>query len=147
MSFPEIMQPEKIHQSIVMTTRFGDSRSAFVASGIAVSHVTYENIVLLVNEAFDLFLDRYGFSKANIAGTNITVPSFEITYHNELKANENITIDVTVTEIGNKSTKIVFILKKSNGSIAAKARLSLIFFNYKEQKTDLVPEAFKKLFM
>jgi acyl-CoA thioesterase FadM len=142
----EIPLPDIIHYKTTILTRFSDSRSAKVASGVVVSHVTYENIVIIVNEVFDQFLEAYNYSKANIAGSNITVPSLEITYHDELQANESVNAEVSVAEIGNKSIKVIFILKKGNGNIAVKARLSLIFFNYKEKKPEAVPEEFRNQF-
>ncbi|MEM4271295.1 MAG: acyl-CoA thioesterase [Candidatus Pacearchaeota archaeon] len=142
----EILLPETIHFQTELKTRFSDSRSALVASGIVVSHVTYENIALIINEVFDLFLENLGYSKANIANSNIIVPSFEITYHAELKANESIQAQVSVTDIGNKSFSLIIILRKQNGDIAVRSRIGLIFFNYKLQKTEPVPEEFKRRF-
>jgi acyl-CoA thioesterase FadM len=146
MPFPEIPQPPNVHFTVELQTRYSDSRSAYVASEIVVSHVTYENIVLLVNESFDLFLEHNGYSKANIAGSNITVPSIEVTYHGELKANQKIIAEVSVVDMGNKSFSLVVFIKKEDGSIAAKARISLIFFNYKTQKTEQIPEEFRRKF-
>jgi acyl-CoA thioesterase FadM len=146
MSNPIIDVPLKPHFVTEITARHYDTRSALVASGIVVSHVTYENTVLLINELFDLFLEYFQFSKANIAGSNITVPSLEVTYHAEIKGNEKLNGEVSVVEMGNKSCQLLIILKKANGVIAAKARVSLIFFNYKDQKTEIIPDEFRKLF-
>ncbi|MDX1960204.1 MAG: acyl-CoA thioesterase [Leptospiraceae bacterium] len=142
----DIPIPEKPHFQTEMKTRHYDTRSALTASGAHVTHLTYENIVLLANEGFDLFLENFGFSKANITGSNITVPSLEVTYHKEIKGNETLILEVSVLEIGNKSCQLIVIIKNKSLEVAAKARISLIFFNYKEMKTEVVPESFKKLF-
>lgn len=146
MAYPDIPKPDKIHFHTELRTRHGDARSAYVASEIVVSHVTYENIAILVNEAFDLFLENFGYSKANIAGSNITVPAFELSFHGELKANEKIIADVSVVDMGNKSLSIIVFISKEDGTVAAKGRISLIFYNYKLQKTEPIPEEFRRKF-
>ncbi len=126
--------------------RLADARSAVTASGAYVSHVTYENMVLLINEAFDIFLASTGDSKWNIAGSNIIVPKMEIEFKSEVKAGEVLTFQVTPTNFGNKSFDLITVVLKGNGEIAAVAKTVLIFFDYKDKKTVAVPEPFKKRF-
>jgi acyl-CoA thioesterase FadM len=146
MSYLEIAKPNKIHFTTELKTRYSDSRSAFVSSGIVVSHVTYENIALLVNEAFDLFLEYFSYSKANIAGSNIIVSALELSYHAELQANQKIIAEISVTDMGTKSFSLIVFLNKEDGTIAAKGRISLIFYNYKLKKTEPIPEEFRRKF-
>ncbi len=124
--------------------RHADARSAITASGAFVSHVTYENMVLLVNEAFDIFLASNGDSKWNFAGSNIIVPKMEVEFKSEVKAGEVLTFQLTPTNFGNKSFDLITVVKKENGEIASVAKTVLIFFDYKEKKTMPVPESFKK---
>ncbi|MDZ4726062.1 MAG: thioesterase family protein [Leptospira sp.] len=123
--------------------RHADARSAITASGAYVSHVTYENMVLLVNEAFDLFLSSTGDSKWNIAGSNIIVPKMEVEFKSEVKAGEVLTFQLTPTNFGNKSFELITVVKKENGEIASVAKTVLIFFDYKDKKTMNVPETFR----
>ncbi|MCZ8155461.1 MAG: acyl-CoA thioesterase [Leptospira sp.] len=127
-----------------IAVRHADARSAVTASGAYVSHVTYENMVLLINEAFDHFLASTGDSKWNIAGSNIIVPKMEVEFKNEVKAGEIITFHVTPTNFGNKSFDLITVGLKENGEVCVVSKTVLIFFNYQEKRTMPVPEDFKK---
>jgi acyl-CoA thioesterase FadM len=127
--------------------RHVDARSAITASGAYVSHVTYENMVLLINEAFDIFLASSGDSKWNITGSNIIVPKMEVEFKSEVKAGEVLTFQLTPTNFGNKSFDLITVAKKENGEVAAVAKTVLIFFDYKEKKTMTVPELFRKRYL
>ncbi|GBF50906.1 thioesterase-like family protein [Leptospira ryugenii] len=123
--------------------RHADARSAITATGAYVSHVTYENMVLLINEAFDLFLASNGDSKWNFAGSNIIVPKMEVEFKSEVKAGEVLTFRIQPTNFGNKSFDLITAVIKENGELAALSKTVLIFFDYKEKKTMPVPEAFR----
>jgi acyl-CoA thioester hydrolase len=129
-----------------ITVRHSDARSAITASGAYVCHVTYENMVLLINEAFDLFLADFGDSKWNIANSNIIVPKMEVEFRSEVKPGETLTFQLTPTNFGNKSFDLITVAKNEKEEIAAVAKTVLIFFDYKEKKTMQVPESFKKRF-
>lgn len=123
--------------------RHADARSAITATGAYVSHVTYENMVLLINEAFDLFLASNGDSKWNFAGSNIIVPKMEVEFKSEVKAGEVLNFRIQPTNFGNKSFDLITAVIKENGELAALSKTVLIFFDYKEKKTMPVPEAFR----
>lgn len=146
MAEPGITIPTNPAFETKFPVRHADARSAVTASGAYVSHVTYENMVLLINEAFDIFLASTGDSKWNIAGSNIIVPKMEVEFKSEVKAGEVLTFQVTPTNFGSKSFDLITVALKGNGEIAAVAKTVLIFFDYKEKKTVLVPEPFKKRF-
>ncbi|TGK64742.1 acyl-CoA thioesterase [Leptospira wolffii] len=127
--------------------RRSDTRSATVVGGLYVSHLTYETLIPLVNEAFDAFLESNSWSKADIAGANIIVPKMEVEYKSEAKAGDNLEFGVGVSNLGRKSCELdVFAVQKTSREEVAKAKIYLVFYDYVAKKTLEIPETFRKRF-
>lgn len=130
-----------------LSVRRADTRSATVVGGLFVSHLTYETLIPLVNEAFDAFLESYSWSKANLAGANIIVPRMEVEYKSEARAGDVLIFRVGVSELGKKSCELnQSIVQKASGEEVAVVKISLVFFDYVAKKTLEIPEEFRRKF-
>ncbi|TGK04998.1 acyl-CoA thioesterase [Leptospira semungkisensis] len=130
-----------------IVVRGSDTRSATVVGGLFVSHVTYETIIPLVNEAFDAFLESNSWSKADIAGANIIIPKMEAEYKSEAKAGDILEFAVGVANLGKKSCELlVKASNKKSGEEVAFVKITLVFFDYISKKTLEIPENFRTKF-
>lgn len=146
MSKLEIQMPGSYPFSAEIPVRFMDVRNAAL-KGINVSHAVFDMYLSFINEAFDLFLDKYGFSKLNIAGKNMTVANSSIVYKGEMNPGDLIKVQVAPANFEEKSCDLFFLLTKQNDSIeVARARIGILFFDYAEKKSVPVPDGFKSLF-
>ncbi len=130
-----------------LIVRRSDTRSATVVGGLFVSHVTYETLIPLVNEVFDMFLESYSWSKANIAGANIIIPKMEVEYKSEARAGDILEFGVGVSNLGKKSCELnVLVLHKNTKEEVANVKIFLIFYDYVAKKTLEIPESFRSRF-
>ncbi|TGK00243.1 acyl-CoA thioesterase [Leptospira langatensis] len=130
-----------------LIVRRSDTRSATVVGGLFVSHVTYETIIPLVNEAFDAFLESHSWSKANIAGANIIIPKMEAEYRSEAKAGDILEFALGISNLGKKSCELlVKATNKKSGEEVAFVKIALVFFDYVSKKTLEIPDSFRAKF-
>jgi acyl-CoA thioester hydrolase len=147
MSKLEIERPNKFYYSVEIPIRFMDVRNAAV-NGANVSHMVFDMYFSLANEAFDLFLKNFGFSKNDIAGVNLIIPNSSAVFQGEISEGDLIRIEVCPTNFEPKACDIFFRFTKQNGTVqVADIRLGVLFFDYGSHKTVPVPEKFKSLFI
>lgn len=147
MSKLEIEMPSKYWFSVEIPIRFMDVRNAAV-NGANVSHMVFDMYFSLANEAFDLFLKNFGFSKNDIAGTNLIIPNSSAVFQGEISEGDLIRIDVAPMNFEVKACDIFFKFTKQNGTVqVADIRLGILFFDYSTHKTTPAPEKFKSLFL
>jgi acyl-CoA thioesterase FadM len=147
MSKLEIEMPSKYWFSVEIPIRFMDVRNAAVV-GTNVSHMVFDMYLSLVNEAFDCFLAKYGFSKTNIAGVNLIIPNTSAVYKSEISTGDLVKIEVSPSNFEAKGCDIFFKFSKKEGTIeVADIRLGILFFDYASHKTVPVPEKFHSLFI
>ncbi|PJZ69705.1 esterase [Leptospira perolatii] len=139
--------PTKFDFRVQIPVRRSDTRSATVVGGLFVSHLTYETLIPLINEAFDAFLENYGWSKADLAGANIIIPRMEVDYKSEAKAGDILEFAVSVQNLGRKSFDLFFHVSQSSGGQAvALVKISLVFYDYKAKSTLEIPQIFRSKF-
>ncbi len=144
MSKLEILMPENYFYETELVVRFADVANAAVL-GTNVSHMVFDTYLSFVNEAFDLFLESYGFSKFDIAGANLIIPNCQSVYLGELNPHDKVKIEVCPTNFEEKACDIFFKMSK-NGNTVANIKLGIIFYDYANHRTLKVPEKFLELF-
>jgi acyl-CoA thioesterase FadM len=146
MSKYEIIMPESYVYSVELKVRNMDVRNAAV-HGANVSHMVFDMYNSYVNEAFDLFLAQYGFSKFDIDGVNLIIPNCLSVFKAELNPDDLVKIEVQPANFEGKACDIFFRMSKKSASIAvADIKLGIIFFDYATHKPTAVPEKFLNLF-
>ncbi|EQA38732.1 thioesterase-like family protein [Leptospira inadai serovar Lyme str. 10] len=143
----QIPVPSNFAYWTTIPVRRSDTRSATVVGGLFVSHLTYETLIPLINEAFDAFLENYSWSKANIAGSNIIIPRLEADYKSEAKSGDILKFEIAVSNLGRKSCDLIFqVTKNPQGEEVATVKISLVFYDYVSRKTMEIPEGFRSRF-
>jgi acyl-CoA thioesterase FadM len=144
MSKLELEMPQNYFFETELEVRFADVRNAAV-HGTNVSHMVFDMYLSYVNEAFDLFLEKYGFSKFDIAGVNLIIPNCQANYLGELNPHDKVKIEVCPTNFEDKACDIFFKMTKNNSPVAS-VKLGIIFFDYSIHKPVKVPQKFLELF-
>lgn len=104
----------------------------------------------MLNAREDHVEDNYGFTYEDIirqtGSTWVTIQN-EIAYLKEVRYNEIVEVTSKIIEIGPRTSTVEIIMKNpETGLINSVLWTTVIFFNLKTRKTDMLPEHLHKLF-
>lgn len=104
----------------------------------------------MLNAREDHVEDNYGFTYQDVirqtGSTWVTIQN-EIAYLKEIRYNEVVEITSKIIEIGSRTSTVEIIMKNpQTGLVNAVLWTTVIFFNLKTRKTDVLPAHFHELF-
>ncbi|MEJ2193888.1 MAG: thioesterase family protein [Ignavibacteriaceae bacterium] len=106
-------------------------------------HLGNDAVLSLAQEARLRFLNKYGFTELDIAGTGIIMIDAEIQYKAEGFYGDTLTIELGIKEITNTGCDIVYqITNKNNKKVIAIVKTGIVFFDYKKRKVVTTPKEF-----
>lgn len=112
------------------------------------NHMSNDAYLKYMHEARLRFLAHYGYSEINLAGVSVIMGDTAIVFKGECFYGDVLLIEVTVTDIGQKSFDLFYrFTKKSTQKLVCEAKIGMVCFDYNARKTVDVPAAFKQHFI
>lgn len=112
-------------------------------------HVGNDVFLSLVHEARLQFLDHYGYSELNFAGTGLIMADAAIEFKRELVYGDEVKISVAAKDFNKLGFDIFYLMETKDGDgwmIAGKVKTGMLCFDYAAKKKATVPlEAIDKL--
>ncbi|MBE0597323.1 MAG: thioesterase family protein [Desulfuromonadales bacterium] len=106
-------------------------------------HLGNHMLVAYLNEAFFHFLREHGFS-GYIEKPGFINPEFSVLVTAETLYGESLRVDLALFENGPYGFDLIFrLVKESSGKEAARAKMTMLFFDYDQRRLERVPETFK----
>lgn len=134
-----IEQPSKIHFTATIAVRITDLNYG--------GHVGNDTTLSIIHEARMQFLNHYGYSEMDVDGAGIIMRDSSVIYKAEIFYPQQLKVDVGVTEMGRSGFSLLYRITDANtDKEMARARTTLIFFDYNKRKPTRTPEKFKLLF-
>jgi len=131
--------PEDIHFSVFVKVRIADINYG--------NHMANHVYLELMQEARMQFFMHYGYSEKNLAGTGVIMGDCAIVYKKECFYGDELKIAITATDFGLRSFDLVYRFTRiSDDNIVCEAKTGMVCYDYQNNKTTNVPEAFYQLF-
>lgn len=131
--------PDKFRFSTEIQVRIGDINYG--------GHLGNDAVLSLVHEARVRFLQKYGFTEANIDGVGLIMTDAVIVYKSEGFHGDTLSIDVSVDDFTRTGCNFLFrIVNRQTGREVARAKTGIVFFDYKTRKVVSIPERFRYIF-
>lgn len=113
------------------------------------NHVGNDTILSIIHEARMQYLQSFGYSELNFAGSALIMSDAGIEFKNELFYGDTVIVSVTVGEFSRVSFDLLYKLEKQKDDkkiIVALAKTGMVCFDYKAKKISPVPgEALERL--
>jgi acyl-CoA thioester hydrolase len=132
--------PEKLITTIKIPVRITDINYG--------NHVGNNSFVEIIHEARMQFLSQYGFTELDIAGSSLIMDGLAIEFKNESFYKDLLVVKIFVGEISRVSFELYYSVStvRNNKEIfVAKAKTSMVCFNYNEKNVEAIPEELKKI--
>lgn len=113
-------------------------------------HVGNNSIVEIIHEARVQFLQQYGFTELNIAGTGLIMSELSVEFKHESFYNDLLEVKVFCGEITRIAFELFYqILVKRDGQsfIIANAKTGMVCYDYSIKKVREVPEELRKILL
>jgi len=131
--------PDRFEFSTEIQVRIGDINYG--------GHLGNDTVLSLIHEARVRFLQKYGFTEANIDGVGLIMTDAVIVYKSEGFYGDTLTIDVTVGDFSRSGCDFFYrFTNKLTRKEVARAKTGIVFFDYKTRKVVSIPEHFRVLF-
>jgi acyl-CoA thioesterase FadM len=111
------------------------------------NHVGNDAVVSIIHEARVQFLKKGGFTELNIGGPGLIMADLAVEYLRELFYGDQLIISMAVAEITRLSFELYYEIKAQREQdifIAAKAKTTMVCYDYPAGKLTPVPDTFKK---
>jgi acyl-CoA thioester hydrolase len=114
------------------------------------NHVGNNAIVEIIHEARVQFLNNYGFTELNVAGTALIMNELLVEFKNESFYKDLLQVKIFIGEISSKSFEIFYLItveKNGTDKIIAKAKTGMVCYNYAEKKIETLPAKLKEILL
>ena len=110
-------------------------------------HVGNDSVLSIIHEARVQFLMKHGFTEFNVDGAGIIMVDSVVVYKSESFYGEHALVEVAVDDIQKHGCDFFYrITEKESGREIARAKTSILFFNYEKRTLMEVPKKFATLF-
>lgn len=107
-------------------------------------HLDSVAMVGILHEARLQFLAKLGFTEENIFGLGMMVTDMVVDYRNESFANDQLSIDVGVSEFNRYGCDIGFqVTNKALETVVCNAKMGIVLFDFDRHQIAEIPIAFK----
>ena len=129
--------PDYFHFSTNYTVLFSDINAA--------NHMGADRVLPIATEAQLRFIKSLGYEDAvEFDDAGLIMVHSEIEYKSEAHHYNELTINLAVTEVGNKNLEFIYhIFNNSTNRETARLRVSMLFFDYNNKVVIEVPEELK----
>jgi acyl-CoA thioester hydrolase len=108
-------------------------------------HMGNDALLSMLHEARLQFFNSFDASEINFLGTSVIMSDVAIQYKGEGFYGNQLLFEIAVDDIANKSFDLWYKITCDTKEIAI-AKTGMVCFNYKERKTEPVPEKFVEKF-
>lgn len=130
--------PEKFHFQTYLNIRVSDLNYG--------GHLGNDAVLTLVHEARVRFFSQWGVTERNFFNVSLIMADSAVIYKSQGFLNDNISVQISVTEFRSHGFKLFYLLKKKDSNIdLAHVQTSMVCFDYLKNKILLIPEKFKDL--
>lgn len=111
----------------------------------ALGHISNISYFIYLEEARTEFFADLGFGR-DINNWKIILASASCDFVSQGYYNQRLVVQTAVSRIGNSSFQVVHEIKDAaSGELVAKGQASAVHFNFKTQKSEVLPEANRQL--
>lgn len=103
------------------------------------NHLANDKVLSILHEARVQFLHHYGYSEMDFAGVSIIMGDVAIEYKNQAFYNDQLLIEISVSDFSRVSFDINYKISTKE-KLIAKAKTGIVTFNYQENKVTNVPQ-------
>ena len=130
--------PKKFHFETNLKIRVSDLNYG--------AHLGNDSILSLVHEARVRFFSEFNVTERHFFNVGLIMADSAVIYKSQGFLNENISIQISVTEFRSHGFKLFYLLKKIDSNIdLAHVQTSMVCFDYLKNKILPIPEKFKDL--
>lgn len=131
--------PDNFHFTTTIKLRISDINY--------VGHLGNDAVLSLAHEARLQFLNQYGWSEMDVAGTGIIQADAAIVYKSEGFYGDDIEISIAVFDIHRLGFDLFYTMKNiTTGKELAQVKIGVVCFDYSIKKVVALSEAFKNAF-
>lgn len=103
------------------------------------NHLANDKVLSILHEARVQFLGHYGYSEMDFAGVSIIMGDVAIEYKNQAFYNDQLLIEISVSDFSRVSFDINYKISTKE-KLIANAKTGIVTFNYQENKVTNVPQ-------
>jgi len=103
------------------------------------NHLANDKLLSILHEARIQFLNYFGYSEMDFAGVSIIMGDVAIEYKNQAYYNDQLLIEVGVSDFSRVSFDINYKISTQE-KLIAKAKTGIVTFDYQQNKVTEVPQ-------
>ena len=131
--------PDKSHFNTKISLRITDMNYG--------GHLGNDTVLSLLQEARIRLLNHYGFSEQDVGGYGIIMADAVIIYKAQAFYGDTLLIQITINDFSKRACDLIYrVSRESDNREIVRAKTRIAFFDYQENRTVSVPQAFYKLF-
>lgn len=133
--------PERIIANVIVQVRITDLNYG--------NHLGNDALVSILHEARVKWLYSLGYSEMNLEGVGLIMNELVVNYQSESFYGDVLEIGIAIGEISKVSFEMYYIIETNRNEekiLIAKAKTSLVCFDYEKKKKTDVPEKFIRQF-
>jgi acyl-CoA thioester hydrolase len=114
-------------------------------------HLGFDKLVSLLHHVMDCFFDHCGLPLQSGKGASIIAKDLAVIYEGEAHAGDRLSVAVGLGECAERWIELYFRVRRMDGpgpdgTPVALAKMAILSFNYKQNRTVPFPEAVRKAF-
>jgi len=112
------------------------------------NHLGHDGMITMLHEARVLFFRSFGYEEWDVDGVGTVLADLAITYKNEAFYGDQLSVDISVQEVGAKSCQLYYqvmrVCAESDAprQLIAVAKTGVVFFDFNLRKSASVPQGF-----
>ena len=110
------------------------------------NHLGNDALLSIIHEARMQFLQHYGYTELDFAGTSLIMAEVAIVYKGEGFYGDVLTIEMAAADISKYGFDILYKLSNQNGKAVAEAKTGMLCFDYNARKLVMLPTQVIALF-
>ena len=135
----KIILPDKFAFSTKIPIRIGDINRG--------GHLGHESFLVIMEEARERFLQSIGYSETSTDGIRFIMPDVSVMYLRQGHYGQTLEVEIAIVDFTTKGFDMVYKLTDAEtGLELARAKTSLLFYDYQRQRTIPVPRDFREKF-
>jgi acyl-CoA thioester hydrolase len=112
----------------------------------AAEHLGFDHLVGLLNDASADFFKANGLVRAPDAPIGVIYADLAVSYRSEAFHQDALRIDIGPGDLSEKGIELVFrVWNETLDREVARARIGVVFFDYRQRRTAAVPERFRQM--
>jgi len=111
------------------------------------NHVGADTLLMYTTDAMMVFLRKIGFLESDRKGSGLIMTDAALVFKSQAFYGETLKIEAALTDFTKKSCSFYYLLtNRETGREIARVKTTMVFFDYRTQKTIDVPAKFRDSF-